>query len=369
MKLDKCQEQTKHKHLYLKEYLKRWFLVLGNVDYWDTLVYIDSFSNAGIYEDGEKGSPIIALELFDYYLKKDNLNKKVICYFNDYSKEKIDKLKEIVDELDILPNIEVKYEVKEAKFHIEKVCTDIQKIRNKKVIFFLDPYKISENIITMENFKMILNDKDTEIIFNHMVNDVYRNIEIYPEKYREFYRLKEGDKIEKNGVFFNELFIKNIKREVDEKIYITSYELLIQTNITLYFLNFITHHKKGLEKMKEAIWKISDGDFYYKNKGEKEESNLKIDFKTDSGNNFYEEIRKIKIKEKVSDLKGILLEKFKGQIVTYTEVKDFVLEETVFLKSHIINKTLKPLEKENKIKINKKIGSCSIEKSESIEFY
>lgn len=48
---------------------------------------------------------------------------------------------------------------------------------------------------------MILNDKDTEIIFNHMVNDVYRNIEIYLKNIN-FYRLKEGDKIEKNGVFF-----------------------------------------------------------------------------------------------------------------------------------------------------------------------
>lgn len=88
-----------------------------------------------IWRWGKRVTHLIALKLFDYYLKKDNLNKKVICYFNDYSKEKIDKLKEIVDELDILPNIEVKYEVKKAKFHIEKFVRIFRKLEIKKLFF------------------------------------------------------------------------------------------------------------------------------------------------------------------------------------------------------------------------------------------
>lgn len=63
------------------------------------------------------------------------------------------------------------------------------------------------------------------------------------------------------------------------------------------------------------------------------------------GENFYEEIKKIKIKEKVSDLKKILLEKFKGQVVTYTEVKDFVLEETSIFKITYNKQNIKTIRK------------------------
>ena len=56
---------------------------------YEKIIYVDSFSNAGEYINGEKGSPIIALNIFNNILKEYK-NKKVTveCYFNDYDKER-----------------------------------------------------------------------------------------------------------------------------------------------------------------------------------------------------------------------------------------------------------------------------------------
>ena len=51
---------TDAKHRILEEYLKAWFPILSRHN--KRVIYIDGFAGPGIYEKGENGSPIIALE-------------------------------------------------------------------------------------------------------------------------------------------------------------------------------------------------------------------------------------------------------------------------------------------------------------------
>ncbi len=55
----KLEPHTAAKHEILRQYLNAWFPILGSQH--ERVVFLDGFAGPGIYEDGEPGSPIIAL--------------------------------------------------------------------------------------------------------------------------------------------------------------------------------------------------------------------------------------------------------------------------------------------------------------------
>lgn len=54
------EPHTEAKHRILEEYLKAWFPILSR--FHKRILYIDGFAGPGVYEEGEIGSPIIALQ-------------------------------------------------------------------------------------------------------------------------------------------------------------------------------------------------------------------------------------------------------------------------------------------------------------------
>lgn len=365
MILDVYKEQTEHKHKYLRAYLATWFKILINHktaanEKYSQIIYVDSFSNAGEYTKHEKGSPLIALEIFNNILnseKNKDLDIQIKCYFNDYDNSRVEHLKELISKESFDKRIEIKYSAITANEHIADVMKEIKKYSSKKALFFIDPYSVAGDVVSLNSLKLILENNDTEIIFNHMVSDVVRNIKNYPEKYGTFYKLEKNiSNVPKKGKEFNDIFTNNLKKEISKEIYIASYEFLNTKNVTIYFLVFITHHIRGYEKMKEAIWRVSDGELCHKNKGDKNCENLSL-FSNEDNNKLKQEKKEINIKNKVEDLKEILINKFKGKEVTYQEIYDFVLKYTIFTKGHIQQKTLTPLEKEKKlIRLGKNIN-------------
>jgi three-Cys-motif partner protein len=56
------EPHTKGKHEVLRHYLEAWFPILGFTQ--GRIVFIDGFAGPGEYAGGEKGSPLIALDVF-----------------------------------------------------------------------------------------------------------------------------------------------------------------------------------------------------------------------------------------------------------------------------------------------------------------
>ncbi len=54
------KNHTLAKHEILKEYLNAWIPILGSTS--NRIVFLDGFADPGIYKNGEKGSPIIAIQ-------------------------------------------------------------------------------------------------------------------------------------------------------------------------------------------------------------------------------------------------------------------------------------------------------------------
>ena len=99
-------------------------------------------------------------------------------------------------------------------------------------------------------------------------------------------------------------------------------------NRTEYFLIFGTHHPKGVEAMKQAMWKVDPaGRFQFSDATNPDQPTL-----------FGEH-------PDYDQLRDLILARFKGQEAWITEVLDFVLTGTAFLPSHVRRHVLAPLEK------------------------
>ena len=77
--LPKMVPHTAAKHMLLKRYLDRWFPILGK--YNQRMNYIDGFAGPGEYEDGEPGSPLLAIEAAKHHVENGTLAPNVNVNF------------------------------------------------------------------------------------------------------------------------------------------------------------------------------------------------------------------------------------------------------------------------------------------------
>jgi hypothetical protein len=138
--------------------------------------------------------------------------------------------------------------------------------------------------------------------------------------------------------FIHDLYLGQLKKLAR---FVRSFEMLNKGNRTDYFLFFATNEILGLEKMKEAMWKVAPG-------GDYEFSD-------------YTDARGVMSlfgdKPDFAQLEAMLLGKFRRSEVGIETIEEFVIAETPFLKTHIKRSTLGPMEESGKIAVvNSKAG-------------
>jgi three-Cys-motif partner protein len=59
-----CKPHTLAKHEILRRYLEAWYPILSGKSWCKTLTYAEGFAGAGVYTDGSPGSPVVAARVF-----------------------------------------------------------------------------------------------------------------------------------------------------------------------------------------------------------------------------------------------------------------------------------------------------------------
>ena len=141
--------------------------------------------------------------------------------------------------------------------------------------------------------------------------------------------------------------------------YCFSYPFNNVKNAEIYQILFITPNIRGLEKVKEALRTVFKGMEKYRNKPQGPELEL---FSLDDSN--VEENVLLNCGKEAQDF---LCFKFSSQCVPYSEISEFVLENSVLADNHIINYILIPLiEKRAIIKCNKGVKKSNYKNDEYI---
>lgn len=273
--------------------VKKFELICNYVDGWARkilgfekskgVIYIDCMSNSGVYtQEGKivKGTAIRVAEKMNDIIASYP-NKKAILIFNDFSKEKIDLLKQEINKFNLNSNIEVYYRCEDRSDFLHSLALDNWENFNTLLVY--DPYKaeIDWNAITP-----FLNTWG-EVIINHMVSDTNRGAaqakrSDVVNRYEETYQKDISSIIEmgRNKEQLEKIVEAIINRKSEKQHHIASFPFFTRTNGLLYNLILCTTNIEGLKLYKKTAWKLFGGKSSMKNTHD-DPSQLSFDFGTD----------------------------------------------------------------------------------------
>lgn len=232
----------------------------------------DLFCGEGVYKDGGKGSPIVALECIkNHYYSNNNSCPNLFIDFNDSEeseiepgKLKIQRVKEFASKIFKPQNVQVGYTNIDYAKLVPKVIERTNSLRgDERALIFVDPWGYKE--IDPEDIKGLMKNGKTEVIlflpiyfmsrFANKSKDLDfkggRALRLFMEKLfgsseaiphiegqKEFiYHIQEQFKI-----YMNLKFVDSFKIE--------------RENNNWFCIFFFTSNKKGFQKMLDAKWSI-----------------------------------------------------------------------------------------------------------------
>ncbi|MBS1509780.1 MAG: three-Cys-motif partner protein TcmP [Bacteroidetes bacterium] len=238
----------------------------------NNIYLFDLFCGEGIYKDGGKGSPIVALETIkNHYYANGEKCPNIFVTFNDTElseveegKFKIDRVKEFADKIFRPQNVKVGYTRIDFNQMILKVSERIKTLKtDERALIFIDPWGYKE--IDPEDIKKIMENGKAEIIL------------FLPIYFMSRFVNKSKDIDFKGGRALREFMIKlfgnidDIPHIGGQKDFIYSIQLQFKRYLNLKYVDcfkieresnnwfsifFFTQNKKGFHKMLDAKWSL-----------------------------------------------------------------------------------------------------------------
>lgn len=334
------EPHTQAKHEILARYLEAWTAILS-LGKFPAIAYVDGFAGPGVYEKGEIGSPIIALNAA---LEQQRQHPKMaatrlIFLFIEQKKDRAERLQECVDALRVPANFRVKI-VGETSFEVgfRTNLLDWYSGRGKSLpptFAFIDPFGWTG--VPFRLVKEILAYDSCEVLFNFMYEEINRFIE-HPDQTKNFDDLFGTDawrdvaSIEDahaRRAFFHDLYVRQLRQAAGAR-YVRSFEMANKNDATDYFLFFATNSRKGIQKMKEAMWKVDESGTFRFSDATAGAAQLSLPFTA---------------KPDFAALRRDIVKWFAGQVATVAEVEEFVLANTPFRETHYKKHALAELER------------------------
>jgi three-Cys-motif partner protein len=326
----KIDPHTQAKHRILRGYLDSWLPILGS---WSSrLGYIDGFAGPGRYAGGEDGSPIIALKAALEH--RASLRSELVCLFIEQDGARKAQLEQELAQLPLPSNIKVHLEHGRFDETMDRVLDELAGDRLAPIFAFVDPFGWSQTPFTL--IARLLAIPHSEVLVNFMYEEVNRflGVPAHASKWDRLFGIPDWREIvpikapTERRQRIHDLYKAQLQRAGAEWVW--SFEMRNRSRTTDYFLFFGTKNITGLEKMKEAMWRVDhSGGFIFadpKHSGQP----LELEFEPN-----------------YAFLRRLIQERFAGQQVPVEEVGRFVLIETPFLASHYKRAVLAPMERES----------------------
>lgn len=263
--IDVIKPHTEMKLQLIENYVKDWAPILLRYDKCRTIIFIDCMCNCGEYKnlDGDVviGTPVRVTKVFQS-LAKDYPDKHFYLYFNDYDSDRIEHLKELID--NDLPNVTIITSCADANQFLLQIKRFVVGINGYHYLLVYDPYKAD---IKWDSLAPYLNGWG-EVILNHMVSDSIRGLpqttKVETMKKYEATYLKPYNDLVPYGTDrkayearINEII--HLLRSNGRDYYVASFPFFNRTNILVYDLVHCTSNIKGFKLYKKTAWKTFNG--------------------------------------------------------------------------------------------------------------
>lgn len=335
------EPHTEVKHIIYKTYLRAWLPVLGQSQ--GRLLILDGYAGPGTYLGGQEGSPVIAIREVMNYLdaaKKHGWNQpEIVCIFIESDDKRRAVLEQQIKKIHIPSKIKVNIVGSGFESHTQKML-DFLESKNHSLaptFAFIDPFGYN---LSFALIRRLMNNERCEVFINFMYEFINRFIErdgqetvmtnLFGSDNWKSLNLA-GAPSERRSII-HDLYQEQLKTHAAK--YVRSFQMKGKKDVTKYFMFYGTNHKLGLQKMKEAMWKVDpSGSFAFSDATNPDQLVL-------FGN-----------EPDYAQLKSMILTRYAGKQATIDEIEEYVLVETPFLPSHIKRKILKPMEKSKELKV------------------
>lgn len=316
--------------------MKAWFPILATTS--GRIIYLDGFAGPGIYEDEEEGSPLIALRTAIDHIHQPRFKAEIEFVFIERDSERMSILRKVLEErFAKLPNM-ISYSTFDREFAptLSSVLDNIEQMGAKlaPTFAFLDPFGFSG--LPMNLIGRMLSYDRCEVLITFMSGFVNRFTDELREpaldelfatsEWRGIRNIVDPDVRQK---FLIDLYKRQL-RNVGGAVYVKSFEMIGKHNQPIYHLVYGTRHWKGLETMKEAMWKVDRRGTY------------KFSDITDVNQKFI--IDYSDEKHWVQQVADAVFNEFRGQTKTIEEIHEFVVTRTPLIFRKLILKCLEKTE-------------------------
>ncbi len=334
------EPHTRGKHEVLRHYLEAWFPILGLTQ--GRIVFIDGFAGPGRYAGGERGSPLIALDVFRQHQAR--FKAEVQFGFIEKDPKRAAHLKALTDELK--PALPKRCNVDVLTGAFDETMSDVldkldaQGKTLAPAFVMADPFGVSDT--PMAVIERILRGGKTEVYVSFMYRDMNRftTTKEFARPLDELFgtdtwRKGMGLEGEAKRDFFYGLYERQLRKSGAK--HVLHFDLYEGQQL-VYAIFFATRHWLGADRMKQAIWKVAPfGGFAFHGTHSKQ---LTLGLETVD----------------YSPLRKALQERFRGTgFVTVDQVSEFVRSDrTDFHTGQLKRPVLVPMEAEGLIEVDPK---------------
>lgn len=261
----KIEPHTRAKHLILRKYLHAWLPIISSKR--SRVAFIDGFAGPGVYSDGEDGSPVIAMRALIDHAHQNVIQSDVHFVFFEAHKGRADRLGQVIDGMrERLPAGSIATVLHGEYASLLSGALDEMKASGKQLapsLVFIDPFGVSG--VPMDLVRRILAAPSCEVLVNFMTGYAHRFIaspEFEPhldaifgtERWRDGKALSGHARVD----FLRRLYIDELSRNNTSggARYVRAFSMLNTSSQPIYDLVFATNHPLGIDRMKDALWKV-----------------------------------------------------------------------------------------------------------------
>jgi three-Cys-motif partner protein len=259
------EPHTRSKHVVLRSYLDAWLPIMshsarlrgaGN----GRLVLVDGFAGPGRYSSGEDGSPLVMLKAYLDHSQRQLITSDLIYLFIEERHDRVTRLREEVAALELPPQVHTIIE--QGRF--EDVFTGLidgiesRGVRLAPTFAFIDPFGYTDAPMDLAG-RFLAFQRCEALVYmplpfvNRFVGRTGQEDALTAlygsERWREALQLNGPERVQ----FLHDLFQQQLCFGSRERL-VRSFEVATAKG-NGYRLYFTTGSEKGLEKMKEAMWR------------------------------------------------------------------------------------------------------------------
>ena len=259
------EPHTQAKHTILRHYLQAWLPIMSSLtakwasDGRGRLVLVDGFAGPGRYDTGDEGSPLIMLKAFIEHTQIDRITAELVYLFIEERQDRLEYLQGEVANLDLPEQVKCSFERGRFQDVFTDILDDIQEQDGQlaPTFAFIDPFgytgapmHLTGRFLTFERCEALVYMPLPFVNrFIGREGQAEALTSLYgSERWRKAVPLKGSQRIE----YLHELFQEQLSFKNPDRL-VRSFEIPTAKG-TGYRLYFTTSHKRGLEKMKSAMW-------------------------------------------------------------------------------------------------------------------